>query len=36
MLHYKSLKREEASGHVSKGEDEESSADLGKIVNLMQ
>ncbi|KAJ2914774.1 hypothetical protein MD484_g5631, partial [Candolleomyces efflorescens] len=36
MLHYKSLKREEASGHVSKVEDEESSADLGKIVNLMQ
>ncbi|KAJ2921432.1 hypothetical protein H1R20_g15658, partial [Candolleomyces eurysporus] len=36
MLHYKSLKREEASGQVSKGEGEESSADLGKIVNLMQ
>ncbi|RXW24050.1 hypothetical protein EST38_g1810 [Candolleomyces aberdarensis] len=36
MLHYKSLKREEASGHIPKGEGEESSADLGKIVNLMQ
>ncbi|KAF5323393.1 hypothetical protein D9611_005605 [Ephemerocybe angulata] len=35
MLHYKSLKREEVSGHVSK-EGEEDRADLGKIVNLMQ
>ncbi|KAJ3535367.1 hypothetical protein NMY22_g6525 [Coprinellus aureogranulatus] len=36
LIHYKSLRREEASGHVVKGEGEEARADLGKIVNLMQ
>jgi hypothetical protein len=34
-LHYKALKREEASGQVAKGDDE-GKAELGKIVNLMQ
>lgn len=36
LIHYKSLKREEVSGHVAKEEGEEARADLGKIVNLMQ
>lgn len=38
-LHYKALKRQDVSGKVShegKGGDEQGSADLGKIVNLMQ
>jgi hypothetical protein len=35
-LHYKSLVRQDISGQVSGGEDEQRSADLGKIVNLMQ
>lgn len=35
LLHYKSLKRQEASGRVDK-EGEANSADLGRIVNLMQ
>lgn len=36
LIHYKSLKREEATGHVAKTDGEEARADLGKIVNLMQ
>ncbi|KAJ3517873.1 hypothetical protein NLJ89_g222 [Agrocybe chaxingu] len=34
-LHYKSLKRQDVSGRINK-EGEKKSADLGKIVNLMQ
>lgn len=35
-LHYKSLTRQDISGHISQEGDEHKSADLGKIVNLMQ
>jgi len=35
ILHYKSLRRQEVSGRIEK-EGEANSADLGKIVNLMQ
>ena len=35
-LHYKSLRRQDLSGHVAEKVDEHESADLGKIVNLMQ
>ncbi|KAG1853399.1 hypothetical protein F4604DRAFT_2044485, partial [Suillus subluteus] len=35
-LHYKALRRRDISGKIASGEDEEGSADLGKIVNLMQ
>jgi hypothetical protein len=35
-LHYKALKRRDVTGIVQNAEDEASSADLGKIVNLMQ
>ncbi|KAF8899072.1 hypothetical protein BD779DRAFT_1781441 [Infundibulicybe gibba] len=35
-LHYKSLKREDISGKVYHADDLKTSADLGKIVNLMQ
>jgi len=37
MINYKSLKREDVSGSVQKAEGEgENSADLGKIINIMQ
>lgn len=35
-LHYKALKRQDVSGKVSHEEGEQGSADLGRIVNLMQ
>ncbi|KAF8236776.1 pleiotropic drug resistance ABC transporter [Tricholoma matsutake] len=35
-IHYKSLKRQDVSGGIGQEEDEHTSADLGKIVNLMQ
>ncbi|KAG5647717.1 hypothetical protein DXG03_008440 [Asterophora parasitica] len=35
-LHYKSLRRQDITGHVREEEDGQKSADLGKIVNLMQ
>lgn len=35
-LHYKALKRQDVSGKVTNEDDEQGSADLGKIVNLMQ
>ncbi|KAF8078960.1 ATP-binding cassette transporter [Lyophyllum atratum] len=35
-LHYKSLKRQDISGQVGEEGDDHKSADLGKIVNLMQ
>ncbi|GLB35831.1 putative ABC transporter transmembrane region [Lyophyllum shimeji] len=35
-LHHKSLKRQDISGQVSQDGDDHKSADLGKIVNLMQ
>lgn len=35
-LHYKALKRQDVSGKTSNDDDEHGSADLGRIVNLMQ
>lgn len=35
-LHYKALKRQDVSGKITHEDDEQGSADLGKIVNLMQ
>jgi hypothetical protein len=35
-IHYKSLKRQDISGGIKHEEGEHASADLGKIVNLMQ
>ncbi|KIJ66220.1 hypothetical protein HYDPIDRAFT_26589 [Hydnomerulius pinastri MD-312] len=35
-LHYKALRRRDVSGKVANDTDDETSADLGKIVNLMQ
>jgi hypothetical protein len=35
-IHHKALKRQDISGKVSHGSDEEDNADLGKILNLMQ
>ncbi|KAJ4485740.1 P-loop containing nucleoside triphosphate hydrolase protein [Lentinula aciculospora] len=35
-IHYKALKRQDLTGHIDSEEEENKSADLGKIVNLMQ
>ncbi|KAG5732825.1 ATP-dependent bile acid permease, partial [Termitomyces sp. T112] len=35
-IHYKSLRRQDLSGHVDQDKEDNKSADLGKIINLMQ